>query len=169
MLNLTLAAAKSNFFDRNKVVDAVEKGRRKALSKAGAFVRTRARTSIRYRNQSSSAGQPPSGHRSMMWMKKKKDGTVKPQLSSPLREFMFFAYDESSKSVVIGPALLNSTAARHAEPQGGETVPEVLEQGGVVRVPGRKAMRISARPYMQPAYQAERTSIMAAWANSITK
>jgi hypothetical protein len=45
----TFQAAKQGFFDRAKVKNAVDAGTRRVLSRFGAFVRTRARTSIRKR------------------------------------------------------------------------------------------------------------------------
>jgi hypothetical protein len=44
---MTFRAAKQWFFDRAKVKNAVDVGTRRVLSRFGAFVRTRAKTSIR--------------------------------------------------------------------------------------------------------------------------
>ena len=50
---------KDMFFDRAAVVRAVDGVKRKVLSKAGAFIRTAARTSIRKRKGSAPAGSRP--------------------------------------------------------------------------------------------------------------
>lgn len=49
MIGFNINQAKSNFFDRKKVVDAVDKATRNALSKLGAFIRQRAKSSLKYR------------------------------------------------------------------------------------------------------------------------
>lgn len=57
-----LEAAKGNFFDRKAVLAAVDKATLRVLSKFGAFVRRRAKSSIRKRKKASPPGQPPSSH-----------------------------------------------------------------------------------------------------------
>jgi hypothetical protein len=151
---LKIEAAKKMFFDRAAVMKTADAGTRKVLSKFGAFVRTRSRTSIRKRKKASQPGQPPSSHVGL------------------LKKFIFFGYDAAKKSVVIGPTLLNGTAG---------TVPETLEYGGnatiLVRKRGstkksqreRKTITIAKRPFMQPAFEKEKTKLPALWANSIRK
>ena len=91
-----IETTKAFFFDRAAVERAVDNGTRRALSKFGAFVRQRARTSIRKRKATSKPGSPPSSH------------------EGSLRRLILFAYDPGRKSVVIGPALLEygGTVAR---------------------------------------------------------
>ena len=163
-MNLTIQAAKNSFFDRQKVMDAVSKAERARLSKAGAFVRQRAKTSIRYRERPSSPGSPPSAHRSVGRVHKKSGKVVhKRQLVSPLREFMFFAYDRVTRSVVIGPALLNGTVTRqalHALEHGGPSV--VMERQGK-----RRAVVVRPRPFMRPALAAEMAKLPELFRNSV--
>ena len=59
--NMTMRA-KQLFFDRRLVQNRMSKANRKALSKAGAFIRRRARSSLRRRKRVSAPGQPPSVH-----------------------------------------------------------------------------------------------------------
>lgn len=127
MINLSV---KSVFFDRAKIEKEVERGRRKALSRAGAFVRRTARSSIRRRKNASRPGQPPTSQ------------------TGDLRKILF-AYDPVSRGVVVGPVKFKSGNA-----------PEVLESGGVAvirasRSRGRKRparrVKIEARPFMAPA------------------
>lgn len=163
MLGLTLKMAKQNFFDRAKVIEAVDEGTRKVLSKFGAFVRQRAKTSIRYRDRAGLPGQPPSAHRTMMRRKtNRRTGASKAQAVSPLREFILFAYDSGSRSVVIGPALLKA----------GSRAPALLEYGGTAsvldpRTGRRKRATYRARPYMRPAFDAELSSLPDLWKNSV--
>ena len=163
MLGLKIDAAKSNFFDREKVMKAMDSATRKALSRLGAYVRQRAKTSIRYRNRPSIPGMPPSAHRSMPRLKRnKKTGAVKRQMVSPLREFIFFAYDASRKSVVIGPALLNG--------RNGPMILSSLEYGGpsIVMVGGKgQRITIRARPFMRPALAAELPNLPDQFKNSL--
>lgn len=110
------------FFDRPAVISAVKKATRKTLSKAGAFVRTRARTSIRpapkKKKYTPVPGKPPRSHL----------GTLK--------RLIFFAWDPTTESVVVGPALF---AGKTSDP----TAPEVLELGG--RVHRRHKVHVARR------------------------
>lgn len=168
-----VAKFKLDFFDSSRVLARVDRARRRVLSRFGAFVRTRARSSIRKRKKASAPGQPPSSH------------------EGSLKRLLFFAYDASSRSVVVGPVPF----------QRGEA-PELLEEGGTairrrrVRPAGsRKASapqaaafrrlvaagRITrpepeyvtyqatyrARPYMAPAAEAERPKFAPLWRDSV--
>lgn len=139
-------ASKGWFFDRERVVKAVGRMRARVLSRFGAFVRTRAQSSIlrhvlrrgfgvksktKNREGTSDPGDPPFSHTGL------------------LVKYISFQYDPSTKSVVIGPELLNTTG----------TAPRALEYGGASLVKrGRKKnqriekIMIRARPYMRPAF-----------------
>ena len=110
---------KEFFFDRAKVERMVDQKTRKALGRIGALVRQVARRSIRKRKAASAAGSPPSSH------------------TGKLRDNIFFAYDPSTTSVVIGPTPFNGRSYV-AVPGGGSliagAVPSVLERGGKVGV-----------------------------------
>ncbi len=146
MNGLKVSAAKSNFFDRKSVINAVDRATRGVLSKFGAFVRRRAKSSIRKRKRTSEPGAPPSSHTGL------------------LKDFIYFGYDPARRSVVIGPALLNSTVDANALP--------ALEYGGnaVVEDPRTSAKRnaaIAARPFMTPAFEAEKPGLPAMWKDSV--
>ncbi len=138
---------KDMFFDRPAVVRAVDGAKRKVLSKAGAFIRTAARTSIRKRKGSAPAGKPPHSH------------------EGSLRRLILFGYDRASDSVVVGPVgFKNSTA------------PRVLEYGGPATVTRRRAgrresrtVKIASRPYMGPALERERPKLPLLWRNSVRR
>lgn len=126
----TIQVAKKLFFDRKSVADPLARGRDRALSKFGAYVRQRARTSVRKRKGTSPAGSPPFSH----------VGT--------LRRGILFGRDPDRGSVVIGPVLLGS--------QDGS--PERLEYGGTGVVGPRGKRRTATyepRPFMRPAFAAE--------------
>lgn len=144
---------KNLFFDRAHVVREVGKANAKALSKAGAFVQRRARSSMRRRKAASPPRTPPSAH------SKDKHRTLKNIL---------FAYEPSRQSVVIGPVLLNGE---------GGSVPALHEFGGskAIRVTQRhkgqkvrvvKQATYPARPFMGPALAAEAPKFPSLWANS---
>lgn len=143
MIGLRLDQAKALFFDRQRVLAATERAERQVLSRFGAFVRQRARTSIRPRKGSSPAGAPPYSHVGL------------------LRRNIFFAFEPFRRSVVIGPVLLNAKSG---------DVPRLLEHGGVA--PRRRGGRLvptvyRPRPYMRPAFEAEQQKLPNLWKNSI--
>ena len=138
---------KSLFFDRPKVRRAVDRGKRRALSRAGAFIRQRAKTSIRKRKRSSLPGQPPSSHTGL------------------LRKFILFGYDRRSDSVVVGPVGFRRRRAPNVLEFGGRTRVETKRRGG--RKKRKRVVRIAARPYMRPALEKERSSLPKVWRNSV--
>ncbi len=138
---------KDLFFDRAAVTDAVDAAKRKVLSKAGAFIRTAARTSIRNRKGSAPPGKPPHSH------------------EGSLRRLILFGYDRASDSVVVGPVGFKRSSA-----------PNVLEYGGPATVMRRRGgrresrtVKIAARPYMGPALDRERPKLPLLWRNSVRR
>ena len=135
------------FFDRKKVRRAVDRAARRVLSKAGAFVRTAARGSIRRRKRISRPGEPPSSHMGL------------------LKHLILFGYDRRRQTVVVGPMKLNQKIGN---------APEALEHGGVSVVAEglrsrrrKRRVRIRARPFMGPAMQKEAPKFPKLWANSV--
>ncbi len=132
------------FFDAPQVQREVGAATRRALSRAGAFIRRRAKTSIRKRKKVSQPGNPPHSH------------------AGHLRRLIFFAYDPAGQTVVIGPVPFRKDEA-----------PRLLEFGGVTtRRPGSAGrtrwgtpiatyrdwgprMVYRKRPFMGPAMEAE--------------
>jgi hypothetical protein len=131
-----LTAIKSAFFDSARVKKELDSGTRKALSRIGAFVRRRAKSSIRKRKAISEPGRPPSSH------------------AGHLRNLIYFAYDPKAKSVVVGPVPFKGKPATTG------LVPGILERGGTTTrklSSGQgRTLRYRARPYMAPALEAER-------------
>ena len=139
---LMLMQAKSNFFDRAQVKNSMDSATRRALSKSGAFVRQRAKTSIRKRAGSSKPGQAPHSHVGL------------------LRKYILFAYEPARQSVVIGPAKLRADSQ----------APRLLEHGGTItRQDGKKrrTLHYRPRPLMRPALEQEQRSLPALWHNSL--
>ena len=135
------------FFDRKAVLRAVDAATRRTLSRAGAYVRAAARKSVRSRAGTSKSGHAPHSHTGL------------------LKRFIFFAYDPSARSVIIGPARLRGRGYGEA--------PALLELGGRASwtVNGRGGRtyhpRYKARPYMGPALKRSQRALPDLWANSV--
>lgn len=132
-----IASIKKLFFDRKSVLSAVDEGTRKVLAKFGAFVRQRSRSSLKTKKGTSAPGAVPYSH------------------TGKLKGGILFAYDPSTRSVVIGPTRFGSSNA-----------PRLLESGGVGKVEGRPA-NYPARPFMRPAFVAELAKVGDAFKNMI--
>lgn len=168
MISLSFKAAKAGFFDRAKVINAVDKATRKVLSKFGSFVWKRAKTSIRKKKGVSPPAGPPYSH------------------TGVLRKFLYFSYDSDRKSVVIGPVRVSGTVDQKAPQllEYGGSVPgngrvifvtnEVgrdikgkFTSGGKTRVELKGALRYRARPFMHPALEAELPGLPQMWRDSV--
>ena len=165
-MQLSLKFAKANFFDAPKVQRAVSKAKRRNLSKGGAFVRRRARSSLRRRKKVSLAGQPPSVHAQDAFANLKN---------------ILFAWDESIDGVAVGTVAVNGNR---------EGVPGLMEKGGIKLRRGRyvsertkrgkkriatrfqrtkqaRPATYEQRPFMAPALKAEAPKLAALWRDSV--
>lgn len=148
MIGLRINQAKGLFFTSSEVIRATNVAERKVLSKFGAFVRQRARTSMKRRKKPSAPGQPPSAHVGL------------------IKKFLFFVYEPTRHSVIIGPALLDKPSVGALE---------VLEHGGsvtIIRRPkfgpkNKDRVNIAARPFMQPAFDKELPGVAGLWKDQI--
>jgi hypothetical protein len=143
VIGMRIGQMRAGFFDRPAVVNATTRAERQVLSRFGAFVRQRARTSMRRRPGSAPPGEPPRAHVGL------------------LRQHVQFAWDGLHRSVVIGPERLNRR---------GRDVPPILEYGGQTVVMRRGASHratIQPRPFMRPAFAAEERKLPPLWRNSI--
>lgn len=121
-MNITIKT-KDWFFDRQKVVDALKKAKRKSLREAGGFVRTTARRSMkrvspakraklaeRGQRTQSPAGSPPNCH-----------------VQGPSLKTILFAFEPSTESVIVGPVQFNTQNSTIAKVQ--STTPGLHERG----------------------------------------
>lgn len=151
--------SKSLFFDREKVVAAMDDAAVRALSRIGAFTRRRARTLLKkaprvnivtgkrvrgkpgkgvlFRDAVSKPGDPPFIHTGpgFTWLQRTGKNRGKRLPASQLKELIFFNYDPQSRSVVIGPIKFGTNPAA-----------DVIEYGGM-----SKGHFHAARPFMRPA------------------
>jgi hypothetical protein len=90
--------------DSREVLRWFRAGERKGLLHAGALMARSVRTQLRYAptGQSAAAGASPLVHRVTGNLRSPR-GRVFSQPVSPLRELTTFAYDASTRSVVVGP------------------------------------------------------------------
>jgi len=114
----SMRAFKSGFFNRDKVKKAMDEATHFALLSSGAWVRSVARRSMRYRKSKSRPGEPPSA----------RQGPAR----SLLRRMLYFAYDAQADQVVVGPIKLGQESG----------VPNLHEFGGVQQAVRRKAKRV---------------------------
>lgn len=134
-------SVKSMFFDRKAVTDATDRATRQALSRAGAFIRTSAKHSIRPRKGTSQPGKPPFSH------------------EGSLRRLIYFGFDAANVSVVVGPVRFKKGTAPHLLEFGGRGT--VSRRGKSVRATFR------ARPFMGPALVREAPKLPRFWAGSV--
>jgi hypothetical protein len=171
---MSVKAAQGGFFDRLSVVHATDRATRNVFSKFGAYVRRDARKSIRSGKKTSKPGMPP----------RNRTGTLK--------RFLYFSFDKTRKSVVIGPAKTNQVFfSGDGKPVKG-TVPSVLEYGGKISIlevqrsnglwwradlrsrrrladkPTRmRTVTVAARPFMGPAFAKNLETLPDLWRNAV--
>jgi hypothetical protein len=134
---------KRGFFDRRRVIDATVAAERRVLSRFGAFVRQRDRTSQRRGKGVSAPGRPPAAHLGLV------------------RDLTFFAYDEANRSVVEGPAKLNRPSA--------DALVRLEEGGETTRLRHGKEARAfyRPRPHAKPAFDEELKRMPPLWRDEI--
>ncbi|HBJ34225.1 MAG TPA: hypothetical protein DDZ51_05555 [Planctomycetaceae bacterium] len=151
-------------FERVKLHEAIEKSLKTGLMRAGALVRLAARGSIKPAPKRQKARNLKGRHKSRPRQIVSRPGQPPRMHTSGNRnlKLILFAWDDRSKSVVVGPMLFKTTS--------GVKVTEVLEHGGrtVIRDKRRKrSVRIAARPFMRPALASEAPKFPNLFANSV--
>lgn len=131
------------FFDTAKVKRHIDWAQRRAMIRAGGFLRQTARRSIRRRKGTSRPGSPPRSH------------------AGQLRDLLFFSYDAELESLVVGPVRFRKGNAPH-----------LLEFGGKIkrtdrRTGARKQARYRPRPFMGPALEKTAPLLPGFWRSSV--
>jgi hypothetical protein len=119
--------------------------KRAVLSRAGAFIRTTASQSVRTRKGSAPPGRPPHSH------------------EGSLRRLIYFGYDPTSDSVVVGPEGFRRSTAPNVLEFGGKADVRRRQRGKVVQT----RVAIEQRPFMGPALEKERPKLPKRWAGSV--
>lgn len=130
-----------SFFDKEKVTKALDRKTRRIFMRYGGRIRKYAQFSMRSRKGSASPGSPPHAHGEKL-----------------LKRLLFFSYEDSSKSVVIGPVLLERTKEKK--------IPRLMEEGGIVTglYKGKTVQkRYRGNPFMKPAFEANIGGVTAAF------
>ncbi len=173
---MDVKAVKNVFFDRPAVMNAMERATFRVFSRFGAFVRRTARKSLRKPRQKR-IGELTRKERQRFRIQQRlyKAGKRRRKPRRPLapsepgkpprnrtdvlKKFIYFSFDKTRQSVVIGPAAMGPRTA------------DVLEYGGTVTIttgPNRgKRKHVAARPFMWPAYEEEEPKLDAMWRDSI--
>jgi hypothetical protein len=143
--------AKKFFFTSAAVIKDCDRKTRSVFSKFGAFVRRTAKGSIRKAKKAARPGNPPHSHNGL------------------LKKFVFFVWDATKRSVIIGPEKLNGTEgdAPHALEHGGQSVATRTVRVARSKYRATRRVTIEARPYIGPAAAKESPKLPDMWANSI--
>ncbi|HUS46163.1 MAG TPA: hypothetical protein VM219_09070 [Phycisphaerae bacterium] len=170
-LNMTF----SMFFDRRPVLHAADKAKRQVMSKAGAFIRTAAKSSLKSAPQKTLAEMSAEEREiyAIRIRKAERRGRRKPRRPerrsrpgrppllhmrpSPLKRLIYFGYDRAADSVVVGPLRFGRRPGA-----------DVLERGGTARIRGRRR-RVAARPFMGPALAQELPKFPSLWRDSVRR
>jgi len=133
---MKLKAWKGAMFDRPHVRRALEWTRYYYLRHMGGYIRKVARSRMTHAAGPSTAPESPHRHGDLLY------------------EQIFYGYDPASRSLVVGPALID-----RLQEYPGVTIPELLERGGTVLKEDRKSGRrrtihFEERPYMRVALEA---------------
>jgi len=176
-----------NFFDKDAVIARLPPATRKAMSKAGAYIKSDAIRAIsRYGKEKKKvsvvdeSGQPilVRGKRKTIQLKMKassKPGEPPRSQTGQLKKFLYSSYDQGTNSVVVGPAAINKSS----------NAPRVLEHGGSTTMmlrykqvdddtvmqlskPKKAKVKIEKRPYMGPALERNMSVVAEVWKNVIT-
>lgn len=164
------------FFNANAVLKRVDATTRSVLSKFGAFVRTTSQRSmkpaarVKVANLTDAQRERKkaverSGRKYRRPYRASRPGQPPRYITKHLRRLIFFGYDATRKSVVVGPVVFESADA--------EGIPRTLEEGGTsVRTiapdKGRR-VRIRPRPYMVPALRENEPQLPDLWRDAMKK
>ncbi len=126
----TVQDFKDAFFTSEIVQSILGPAEKRALGKMGGYVRRVARNSLKYGETSSAPGKPPTVHQFFTRRKvNRKTGAVTAQSVSPLKELLFYAFDATARSTVVGPAIFGSSARQTKD---AKPIPGTIEKGGAV-------------------------------------
>lgn len=119
-MTIVTAQIQQSFFDRQKVIAQIGRKKARALGRAGAFVRRRARSSLRRapkkrRAPGAGAGKPP---------------RVRSSSETATLKNIQFGLRDDNEAVLIGPLKTN----QKNQLAGSLTVPQLLEFGGAAGI-----------------------------------
>ena len=146
---------KAEFENTQRILDRMGQVAKRAIMGQGGYIRKTAVNSIKTIDGPSAPGSPPHNHRTFHGKR------------GALKNLLFFKWDDSSSSLVVGPELLPSMPTA-------PTIPEILESGGTEMATVKSGMvwqnkqiTIAPRPYMSPALQSSQQRLPEFWAKSL--
>lgn len=164
------------FFDRPRVINAVDKATRSVLSRFGLYVKREAKKLIKppgrmrlremtpeeratYKRRLGMYKAGKLRHRPQKPRRRESSRPGQPPRSQTgiLKRFIYDAMDPRTRSVVIGPARIER----------GTDAPRVLEYGGRTRLPNGRTIYLSPRPYMRPALAAKLPQLPKLWKDAV--
>lgn len=178
MPQLKIKATLRAFFDREAVMRAISESEGKALGKAGMIVRQEARKLIKPAKRATKKTidqlSPEVRKRYHVAVAMaKKQGKPKPKLprlsysAAPgeppvsqtglLRDHVYYSFDQGTRSVVIGPARLNSKTANLRS----------LEEGGPTVNQFGKTVTLKPHPFMRPALSNRQAAVNNCFRNAL--
>lgn len=138
--------------------------RARILGEFGRQVRRAAQASLKYADGPSTPGNPPHAHRTRTVKRTSRStGKTRTRTVSLLRDLLFYSYDSTSRSVVIGPEKAHTNTV-------GDNAASALEYGGkstIINHGKTVDVTIRERPFMRPALRDEQSKLPPMWANSI--
>lgn len=164
-MRMSRSQAIANFFDSDKVLKAIDKAGRQPLEKYGAFVRRDAKGSLKAAAKSklekvrvarlalARARTPATRQIALGVLTAAQESASAPPGKPPrsvkghLKNNLFFSWDGSSRSVVIGPVKLGAGVAPHALEFGGSSVTKIRRGNQTIS----RAVQIRPHPFMRPA------------------
>lgn len=181
------------FFFSEPIVHELDKATRDNLSKSGAFIMRAARSLIKKARQMKDGEMDDAqreiferrllgwkiggkqGPRPKRPLKSSEPGEPPRSITGLLRKFIYFAYDPSTRSVVIGPAKLDKSSGAPATLEYGGTATitkfrTVTGADGQTYIAKRKErIVIQPRPYMLPAYESAKKDLATKWRDSVRR
>lgn len=148
MISLKIEITKISF--RSKpIITAVDRAKVRYVTRAGAFIHSDARRSIRKRKRPAPPGRAPRS------------------VKGTLKAFIKFAVDKRHPiNVVVGPELLASQRdSQKTLELGGAVRREIFEKGGRQK----RTVNYKARPYMGPAYEKTEPDLPGLFAKAFDK
>lgn len=185
MIGFRVKNAKDNFFDRTPVIAAVGKAQAGILSHDGSFLRRTAKGLIRNaaptklakvkqaRRAFARARQGPARLVALQVLVAAQRAASAPERQPPrnvkghLKEKIYFSWDPSTRSLVVGPEKLGAGLAPRALEEGGPSI-TTFRRGNQTFV---RRVTVRPHPYMGPALKKEiaKGSLLSPWQNAIVK
>ena len=150
---MLITSFRSEFRETARVLATFTAQARRAIYAQARYIQKSARNSMK-------SGTPS---------KPSRPGSPPHAVTGLLKRFLFFSWDSSSQSMVIGPAgFKKDTGAPRILEEGGDTTAHVFygSKAGGYKFK-EKRIHVAPRPYMAPAFKTSQTKLPEFWAKSV--